>query len=415
LKIKLKSGALQFAIYTAAIVALLLLGLILYLHTFKTLQQSTEISTDNIKASHVGFSEAFEENNISSDTVTISNFINPSQKVKSVSSFWGIFQKTSVTAKNRNKVFQKSALLGCTFLTKDRISVYLENTNKPLIVVGNTKIEGNVMIPDQGVQPGYIAGNAYMGNELIYGNIGFSSKNLPKLNKSLSKSLEELESSSATLYSNFVLDQNAQNINSFLSETKVFYNKNSFSITQDIVGNYIIKSDNTITIKATSKLKDIIIIAPKIIVEDGVIGNFQAIAFNGIQVGKNVKLSYPSALVIHEQNVLSDDSMLFIDSSSVIKGVLMFVSKKDLLNSFATHIKVSEETKIVGEIYCEGNLELNGSVWGSVYTHQFLTNTAGTIFVNHLYNAEISSDEFPCFYSGILFENQTKNIMKWLY
>ena len=86
-KIKLKSGALQFAIYTGAIIALLLLGLILYLYTFKMLRQNSEIIIDNIKAANIGFINATKKNDILNDTTIISNFDDQNQKVKTVSSF----------------------------------------------------------------------------------------------------------------------------------------------------------------------------------------------------------------------------------------------------------------------------------------------------------------------------------------
>jgi hypothetical protein len=90
------------------------------------------------------------------------------------------------------------------------------------------------------------------------------------------------------------------------------------------------------------------------------------------------------------------------------------LSKKEDDN-FTTHLICSKDSKIIGEVYCQGNFELIGSVFGTVYTNQFVSNTAGTIFVNHLYNATITSEDFPDFYSGMLFENENKSILKWLY
>lgn len=415
-KIRLKSGALQFAIYTGAIVALLLLGVILYLHTFKMLRQNSEISIDNIKAANIGFFKATKENNITNDTIIITDFNDQNQKVKIVNTFWGVFQKAVVLAENKNKKFDKCGLIGSVFSEKQRLSLYLKNNYKPLIVVGNSRIEGNVMIPEQGVQSGYIAGNSYLGDQLIYGNSKISSQDLPKLNNSLEKELDKFEKENKNRVSNYILNTNDKNRNSFLSETKIIYDKNSFNISQEIIGNFIIKSDNTIIVTATSKLKDVVIMAPEIIIEDGVKGNFQAIATNKIQVGKNVILSYPSALVINEnKDVLTEEAQIVIDEFSIVKGIILFKTKKDLSNSFATHLKILENTKTLGEVYCEGNFELKGEVWGSVYTHQFVSNTVGTIFINHLYNAKISAKIFPGYYSGLLFENQNKSIMKWLY
>jgi hypothetical protein len=415
-KIRLKSGALQFAIYTGAIVALLLLGVILYLHTFKMLRQNSEIGIDNIKAANIGFFKATKENNITSDTIIITDFNDQNQKVKIVNTFWGVFQKTVVLAENKNKKFDKCGLIGSVFSEEQRLSLYLKNNYKPLIVVGNTRIEGNVVIPEQGVQSGYIAGNSYLGDQLIYGNSKISSQDLPKLNNSLLNELDKYDKENKNRLSNYILNTNDKNVNSFLSKTKVIYDKNSFSVSQEIIGNFIIKSDNTITITATSKLKDVVVMAPEIIIEDDVKGSFQAIAINKIQVGKNVNLSYPSAIVINEnKGVLTEEAQIVIDEFSTIKGIILFKTNKDLSNSFATHLKILENTKILGDVYCEGNFELKGEVWGSVYTHQFVSNTAGTIFINHLYNAKISAKSFPAFYSGLLFENQTKSTMKWLY
>lgn len=380
------------------------------------LRQNSEIIIDNIKAANIGFINATKKNDILNDTTIISNFDDQNQKVKTVSSFWGIFQKTLVLAENKNKVFYKCGLIGSNLSENKRLSLYLKNNYKPLIVVGNTKIEGNVMIPKQGVQSGYIAGNSYLGDQLIYGNLKISSQDLPKLNRSLINELDTYEKDYMSTLSSYILSGNTKNINSFLSGTYIIYKENSFSVNEEIIGNYIIKSDNTIIITKSSQLRDVIVMASEIIIEDGVVGNFQAIATNKIYVGRNVSLSYPSALVINEnKDVLIKEAQIVIDEFSSLKGIILFRTKKDLSNSFETHLKISENTKILGDIYCEGNFELRGEVWGSVYTHQLISNTAGTIFINHLYNAKISNKGFPNYYSGILLENERKNTMKWLY
>lgn len=416
IKIRLKSGALQFAIYTSAIVALLLLGLILYVHTFNTLKQNTTISIDNIKATNAGFFEALKSNEISRDTLLFSNFSDKNQKVLVLNSIWGIFQKTDVISKNKNKSFHKPALIGSCFNNKERLALYLKNNYKPLVVVGNTKVEGKVMIPIQGVQSGYIAGNGYYGEQLIYGTINNSLDGLPKLNASLLSNLENSVNSNNNSVSNFELRENEKMVNSFQSITKVINKKEAIVLTQEIIGNFIIKSETSIRVTSNSRLKNIILIAPEISIEDGVSGNFQAIANDKIEVGKKVQLFYPSALVINNNDKFSSsEGELLIQEYSSIKGVILYKTKMDLRNSFKTHLKIAEDVKIMGDVYCEGNLELKGSVWGSVYTHQFVSNTAGTIFINHLYNAKISSKEFPIEFSGILIDNQAKNIMKWLY
>jgi hypothetical protein len=92
---------------------------------------------------------------------------------------------------------------------------------------------------------------------------------------------------------------------------------------------------------------------------------------------------------------------------------LYFESVKE--NNFKIQVLVNKNTTITGEVYCEGNLQLSGNVSGSIYTNQFVVNEGGSMFMNHLYNAQINSTTIPPSFCGIVFGNSKKGIAKWLY
>lgn len=416
LKKRIFSGALQFAIYTAAVVALLLFGLILYLHTFSFFGQQINSNNTNIKATDKGFSTVLKENQIVNDTLIIPSFEDSFQITKAISDYWGIFQKTKIVTSKNNKKFQKVALIGSHFEHQNRKTLYLKDLFKPLVVVGNTRIEGTASLAEQGIRPGNIAGNSYYGNQLIYGRIERSSDKLPELNNSFYENIDYLLKYKKPNKNNDYLEINLKNVNSFFDTTKWLYSNSILTIQDEFIGNIIIKSDTLIRITNTSKLKDIVLIAPTIIIEDNVTGTFQVIASNSIKVGKNVVLNYPSSLILKKDKIDNEkDNMLFIDENSTIKGIVCYFTQNKTVSNFSTELFCSEKSTILGEIYCEGNFELKGRVVGSVYTHQFISNTAGTLFINHLYNATLTSEKLPDYYSGLLFENQSKSIMKWLY
>lgn len=416
LKIKLKSGALQFAIFTGAIVALLLFGLILYLHTFKTFEQNTFLTIDSIKATNNAFIKASQTKEISLDTILLDEKEGDFQSTKSISDFWGIFQKTKVISKNRNKQFQKIGLLGGENREQERLSLYLKNTFKPLVVVGNTKIEGKVKLPDQGIRPGNIAGNSYYGNQLVYGSIGQSNTSLPKLNGTFLSYLKNLDKPFHTLTNENYFELSMANKNSFFEPTKWLRKNGVLTVKEEFIGNFIIKSDTLIRITRQAILKDVLVIAPNVIIEDGVKGTFQVIATNTITVGKNVQLEYPSSLMIIDKEVDNPKNKLFVDEKSTIKGVVGFLYESSkIINNFSTQVYISKDVVIFGEVYCDGNLELFGKIKGSVFTHQFVTNASGTVFMNHLLDASISSKSFPEYFGGILFSDKSKSIVKWLY
>jgi len=409
------SGALQFAIYTAAIVALLLFGLILYLYTFSFFGQQIRMNNSNIKAVDFGFSTVLKENQITNDTLLIPNYEDSFQKTKSISDYWGMFQKTKILTSKNNKKFQKAALIGSHFDHHDRKVLYLKDLFKPLVVVGNTRIEGTACLAEQGIRPGNIAGNSYYGNHLIYGKVERSSDKLPKLNSSLTENIDDLLKYAKPNTDDSYLKTDLKNINSFFENTKWIYSGSILTIQDEFIGNIIIKSDTLIRVTKSAKLKDIILVAPHVIIEDNVTGTFQVMASKSVKVGKNVVLNYPSSLVL-KKNKIDDkkENMLFIDENTIIKGTVCYFTQ-NIISNFSTELFCSEKSIILGEVYCEGNFELKGRVIGSVYTHQFISNTSGTLFINHLYNASLSTDKLTDYYSGILFENQPKSIMKWLY
>jgi hypothetical protein len=422
---KLKSGALQFTVFVAVLIALLLSGLMLYAYTFTYMKEQSKGAIENIQFSDTGTEYLLEQSQINTDTVTIDFVKKENQNIRVHLSQWGIFEKAFTMSQFRKKRFVKMAIIGSRINSDESPTLYLQETQNPLTIVGNTSIKGIAYLPSQGVKSGYIAGNSYYGAQLIYGSIERSTAVLPKLDKSvidaLAFYLKDYRPLNQEDYIN--LESNRKIVNSFKAKTKGTYSKEAIVLeNREMTGNIIIKSDTLIRIKRTALLKDLILIAPIIEIEDGTTGNFQVIASKRVTVGKECKLSYPSALVLFQDNknnqgLVSNnrfDNQIFIDSGTIIKGSVCYFQNKELAD-FQTQIVLEKEARIKGQVYCNGNFELRGTVSGSVYTKQFVANQSGSIFVNHIYNGVIENENIPTIFGGIVFENEPKTIMKWLY
>lgn len=420
---KLKSGALQFAVFISVLIALLLSGLILYAYTFVYLKEQSKAAIENIQLSDTGLAYLLEQSEINKDTLSLDFIEKENQTIQVHLSQWGIFEKAFVTTQHRKKRFVKSAIIGSISIAAESPTLFLQETYNPLTLVGNTKIKGIAYLPSQGVKPGYIAGQSYYGSQLVYGEIKRSTTQLPKLNKN---SLDEL-----LFYSKDYKPKTQQEyinldarkiVNSFKEETKETYSTKPIVLENiDITGNIIIKSDTLIRIKRTALLKDLILVAPIVEIEEGVTGNFQVIASKRITVAKECKLNYPSALVLFQDNKNNQnapfdkfDNQIFIDSGTVIKGSVCYFQTREATD-FQTQIVLEKLSRIKGQVYCNGNFELKGTVSGSVYTKQFIANQAGSIYVNHIYEGVIENDNIPAIFGGIVLENEQKTIMKWLY
>ncbi|HCQ13554.1 hypothetical protein [Flavobacterium sp.] len=423
IKNKVFSGALQFTIFIGVVIALVLAGLVLLQNTHNFFIEQSKATVENIQLATSGINYLLKEENQTSDTITLKDLSQENQMIQVHLSHWGIFEKAIVKTTHRKKIFYKCALLGTQMESSMRPTLYLQDTYKPLVIVGKTILKGTVFLPNQGINPGYIAGESFYGQELIQGVTKSSGLFLPKLRNTFAEQLKLYFLNNKFNQEEFIGENDlVEAPNSFLKQTKVFYKSGMIELNNNrLSGNIIIKSDELIRIKKTSQLKDVLIIAPIVEVEDGVKGNFQVIASKKITIGKNCKLNYPSALVLIEDeekqlfsNSQPEDYHIAIDKNSEIKGTLCyFKSVKE--NDFKTQLFLDENSSVKGEVYCQGNFELKGKVVGSVYTNQFVVNAAGSIFINHIFNGQIVDDNFPESFCGILFEDSKKGIAKWMY
>lgn len=427
LKLKIKSGALQFTVFIAVLIALLLAGLILYAYTFIYMKEQSKGAIENIQTADIGIKSLLEQKELNTDTTKIDFIKKENQIIKTHLSQWGIFQKGITITQFRKKKFTKTAIMGSLLIADKSPTLFLQETHNALTVVGNTKIQGIAYLPTQGVNSGYIAGNSYYGKQLIYGKIEKSTPELPKPGKVFLDAINLYLKTLTINHQQDYIDLNSalKITNSFKEKTKGFYSENAIILENKIIsGNIIIKSETSIKIKKTALLNDLILIAPIIEIEDEAIGSFQAIASKKITLGKKCSLSYPSALILYQDNKNSPvdnsnynallENQIYIGEGSILKGCVAYIQTKET-NDFKTQIVLEKDSRIKGQVYCNGNFEIRGTVSGSVYTKQFVANQAGSIFVNHVYNATIENENISKIYGGIILEQKPKIVLKWLY
>src|SRR5690606_28670856 len=100
-------------------------------------------------------------------------------------SYWGLFEKLAVRSKLPHKEFTKVALAGGRFGKRDRYSLFLREINRPLVLVGNSKLQGKLYLPKDGVRPGNMGGKSFTGTVSPPSDILVSKQQLPVINTSI--------------------------------------------------------------------------------------------------------------------------------------------------------------------------------------------------------------------------------------
>ena len=153
----------------------------------------------------------------------------------------------------------------------------------------------------------------------------------------------------------------------------------------NLTGNIIVQAQQKIIVEANTALQDILLLAPEIEIKKEVRGSFQALASGWITVGANVKLAYPSALIVkRRQDSKSKEELglppeIHLAPGSEVRGIVAYLGNIEE-QSYRPQIKLGDNALVMGEIYCTKNLELKGQVIGSVITDAFIALENGSIY-----------------------------------
>jgi hypothetical protein len=409
---QIKAGAIQYVLVISIIIMIVLFAFISLVFLQNKMQLKSERYKKTIQNVYAGF-DYLKNHEIPYDTPIQVKFSEATSETTTIlKRHWGFLDVAVVTSESRNERTEKVGFLGMH--REDRKAIYLQENNQPLVVVGNTKIVGDVVFPKRGVKPGNIAGVSYYGNQLVYGGIEKTANQLPQIQNIdyVRRLIQEVPQENVQ-FLNF--EENMMLNHSFTEETYLFETPYNLSLENvELRGNIILVSESEIRVSQSAKLNDLIVIAPKIYIEAGFEGSGQFIASDQIEIGRNVKLHYPSVVsVVENSDPKENEERIKIASESEIGGMIIYHDERKE-NNYSTHVNIAENTTISGEVYCNKNLEIAGSVQGFVYANNFITRQSGGVYINHLYHTTIDSEAISEKYVGLPIGTGEQRVAKWI-
>lgn len=413
----LKAGSILYALFIVIIVAIITTSIIfisysnnLYTQIFYITEQ---LYYETYSAIILNISNNEPQPQSNSDAIhTVTNKFQ-----------WGAFQLTTSTSKWKDKSISRSALSGTLPLKKEGLPLALIITNNrrsPLYLVGNASIQGYCELPQKGLERGIAEGKNYTGKyPLLKGIKKISGNEVPKINSELINKIN------LSYYNFFSLSDSINDIDrvgipdslirSFSNTPQIYTTTDKLIINNSVIkGNVILRSDKSIYISANSVLNDVLIMAPKIYIEDGFEGSVHMVATDSVTIGKQVKLNYPSSIVVIGKK--GNNHCITLNEEAILDGVVIISSEED--KKYASLITIEKNALVKGQVYCTGKVQLKGSVYGSVICHSFILHTPFTTYDNYLLDAEINPVKLSAHFIGVsIVENEMKNnkIVKWLY
>jgi len=321
---------------------------------------------------------------------------------------WGVFEIALSKAWNKKYHEQKGSLIA--YKSDMKHALFLAEMNQPLSITGNTRIEGNVLLPKKGVKRAYIEGENYLGDKMIFGSIAHSERDLIMFDKQLFKDLFEqdfMEETDTIIPIDGIFQETIKQ--SFFKPTIVLESYGNL----DLVGAHIqdnckIFCDQNLFISASSKLTNTIIFAKQVYIEEGFKGSVQIFASDSVFIESDVDLQYPSMIYTYAKEQNEKAAYIELGENTHISGEIIAYNQFLKKDSWPL-IKISNNTIVQGQVFCNGYVDLTGSVAGNITTLKFYHNGLSGSYENTLVNAHISLAALSPFFSGSKLIHSSKN------
>jgi hypothetical protein len=396
--VKLKGGTLLYVLLIALIVGALM-GSYLLINSYQRVQLDRQWGASLARDNTQSAMKLFYRMGLQPGEVEVGLLFQDSERDSFVlrSEPWGMFgllHAVGIHGKYRDTL---SSFFGQAPSGNFTYSLFLEDQNQPLVVAGDARLAGPLMLPASGIKSGIVGRRMFSGKRLHQGRVSSSkgkALNFSPLGwQGIRDSLRVLASMPASNEA-----YRLRNMDLYQAWTGPPHRMLAES---DIVmenvrldGKVIVYCSGELTVRAQAQLNDVILIAKSIVIESAFEGRIQAFASESILVDSAAKLKYPSLLMLAPAK--PEAVILSLGKNSRIEGAIIYdpqlTGQQPQRNS---RLFLPEGSLLQGHLIARHNLDLRGRVEGSVQAGSLLLWTPATRYNNYLLDAELDYNALP--------------------
>lgn len=392
----LRAGTLYYALAAALLIALLCGALILFASVNRTQLQMSYRMGQVARNAESGMQVLLAADNPAAYNTSniIDLFGRGTDSVRLTRKTWGLYDIGISEAFSGNETAVSMQLIGRQPDTTDHTALYLADLSRPLKLCGQTELRGTCYLPESGAERSYIEGQNYNGTQLVYGETRRSERFPPKLQQDMLEQLQQLQQNGFSSEADSIVAaetlQDGDSVQqSFRKKVLCYFSRNSIQLKNvQLSGHIAIVSENTITVGASCRLENVLLLAPKIIFRKETSVSVQAIARDSIILEEGVTLALPGALALLPAKNSPDRAAIVIGEKCSITGSIVAWRTTDDFRKLAV-IKIGKESIVHGMVYSNGNAELRGELYGSLYCTKLELKTPSSEYENQLLNAVI--------------------------
>lgn len=261
-----------------------------------------------------------------------------------------------------------SRLVGAASDSYTHAAFWLCDRNRALSLAGDTRIDGIVHIPLNGINYMEYGEDKFIGDRLMENKLRIAGKELP-----------------AVLKDGFVIPEDEVNMHVHANDSILMLSCNAIVDGEDIV------------LSSRSSVHDILVNARKVTVSSGFRGSLQIMCSDTVIVKHGAVLEYPSGIYIRSNNGFPYVELQ--DSCCMAGYVIVEGAAEDFSLSHPCYMQ-SSSASLSGLLYADGSCNLEGDVSGAVYVKDCFHIMGSSTYPGVLHDAHISRNDtiaYPLF------------------
>lgn len=413
-----KAGVLYYTLFLM-LISVIIISMVMMRYSFHQQAFTNKTKLDeldlNIKSAFLTYKKdpgIFSD----SDSLDLDLYKDSLAMVRLTREDWGIFDIVTASAGWKNLFLSRSGLFGEIIDSQDP-ALYVADHGITVSLSGNSLIRGNSLVPGGVFRTASVEGQSFRNKNISEGEVHRSESDIPEPDPRLDSTLAEIYNGDVIgIHLSEINLKNSLSIENPFSNPSAVYYSHIDAILSGLSfrGRIMIYAAGTVFIDRTTSLEDVIIVARRIIVDDGFIGSFQGFAIDSIGIGDNVSMNYPSVLAISpaaDGDATSSDTHITLGSNTIIKGCILLKGHKE-----KCRMVIPGNTSVTGQAYCSGTVQMEGKVYGSLFCDGFSFRRDNSTYINHLLNSDIDIEMLPDGFAGFHCGNEksVRTVIKWL-
>lgn len=306
----------------------------------------------------------------------------PSSTVQLQVKPWGFYECVMVSA--ADKELSSFRILGKTQECNNEAALWVCSRDMILTLAGNTEVNGKVFIPINGVSYAQLGGVPFQGKELDDDHIDLSKKELPLIDSLYLRMIDKLYDEEDVSF--LPSQQEIKPYYSFEEKTSHFLLPKMTDF--QIRGNVVLYTDE-IVLTHESKLSDVILVARKVILDEGFSGSLQIIAQDTVLIKDNVQLQYPSGIYLRGNQ---GQTYLGLGKHSKLDGYAIVLGNTEHNYGLSVEHNYSQDSTATfnGLLYVDGIADIRGELSGALYLKESYYFPENGIYAGTINDAKIS-------------------------